>query len=205
MDKTKVINRMDETREQELINSMDADDKVNTIFNYYEEFGCKNYIGEEVTQIEHMVQAAMLSEENNDCVEVILGSLFHDIGHLIAFDKETMGGFGIKNHQTLGANFLRNLGIPEIIPELVESHVNSKKYLARDKNYYNKLSKASQTTLKYQGGCFNEMEAKEYEKLPNFELYIKIRLYDDEAKEVNKKIKSLSYYKSMLSNYLNKI
>lgn len=179
-------------------------DSVNKIFSYYESFGTKDYIGEEVTQIEHMVQAAMLSEENGDSVEVILGALFHDIGHLVAFDKDTMGGFGIKNHQVLGANFLRELGIPEIIPELVESHVNSKKYLARDEKYYNSLSRASQTTLKYQGGIFNDEEALEYESFPNFELYIKIRLYDDAAKDPNKTIKPLNYYKDMLLEYLNR-
>ncbi len=177
---------------------------VTKIFSYYDEFGSKDYIGEEVTQIEHMVQAAMLAEENKDSVEVILGALFHDIGHLVAFDKETMGNFGIKNHQVLGANFLRQLGIPEIIPELVESHVNSKKYLARDENYYNSLSKASQTTLKYQGGIFNDEEALVYERLPNFELYIKIRLYDDAAKDPNKTMKPLNYYKDMLLEYLNR-
>ena len=177
---------------------------VNKIFSYYEEFGSKDYIGEEVTQIEHMVQAAMLAEENKDSTEVILGTLFHDIGHLVAFDKDTMGGFGIKNHERLGADFLRELGIPEIIPELVESHVSTKRYLARDEKYYNSLSKASQTTLKYQGGVFNDEEALEYESLPNFELYIKIRLYDDAAKDPTKTIKPLNYYKDMLLEYLNK-
>ena len=177
---------------------------VNKIFSYYESFGSKDYIGEEVTQIEHMVQAAMLAEENKDSTEVILGALFHDIGHLVAFDKETMGNFGIKNHQVLGANFLRELGIPEIIPELVESHVSTKRYLARDEKYHNSLSNASQTTLKYQGGIFTNDEALEYESLPNFELYIKIRLYDDAAKEPTKTIKPLNYYKDMLLEYLNK-
>lgn len=179
-------------------------ESVTKIFSYYEEFGSKDYIGEEVTQIEHMVQAAMLAEENKDSVEVILGALFHDIGHLIAFDKETMGGFGIKNHERLGADFLRELGIPEVIPELVESHVSTKRYLARDDKYYNSLSRASQTTLKYQGGVFNDEEALEYESFPNFELYIKIRLYDDAAKDPNKTIKPLNYYKDMLLEYLNR-
>ena len=177
---------------------------VNNIFKYYEDFGNKDYIGEEVTQIEHMVQAAMLAEENGDSVEVILGSLFHDIGHLVAFDRETMGNFGIKNHERLGADYLRGLGIPEVIPDLVQSHVSSKRYLARDPEYYNKLSNASKNTLKYQGGVFNDIEAKEYEKRSNFENYIKIRKYDDRAKDVNIKIKPLEYYKNMLLEYLNK-
>jgi len=113
-------------------------DIVNNIFKYYEKFGSKDYIGEEVTQVEHMVQAAMLAEANGDSHEVILASLFHDIGHLVAFDKETMGNFGIKNHEILGADYLRELGFPEAIPDLVQSHVSTKRYLARDQDYYKK-------------------------------------------------------------------
>lgn len=173
------------------------------IFKYYEDFGSKNYIGEPITQVEHMIQTAMLAEGNGDSIEIILASLFHDIGHLVAFDKETMGNFGIKNHETMGSNFLRSLGLPEIIPELVESHVNSKKYLARNTAYFNNLSKASQATLRYQGGIFTEEEALKYEQLPNFTKYIKIRLYDDQAKEVNIKLKPLSYYKNLLVSYLS--
>ena len=116
-----------------------------------------------------------------------------------------MGNFGIKNHQILGADFLRNLNIPEIICELVESHVNTKKYLARNNEYLNKLTSASITTLKYQGGIFNDDEAKEYELLPNFDKYIKIRLYDDLAKEKDKELYSLDYYKNMLRSYLLKL
>lgn len=111
-----------------------------------------------------MVQAAMLSEENGDSVELILAALFHDIGHLVAFDKEIMGKYGIKNHES--------------------------------------LSEASKITLKYQGGVFSDLEARNYENLPNFKSYIKIRRYDDQAKEIGTKINSLEYYKKMLSCYL---
>jgi len=179
-------------------------DIVKDIFKYYEIYGEKDYIGEPVTQIEHMVQAAMLAEENNEPDEVILAALFHDIGHLVAFDRETMGKFGIKRHETLGADYLRKLGIPEIIPELVESHVSAKRYLARDINYYNKLSSASKNTLKYQGGPFTDLEALEYERNPNFKKYINLRLYDDKAKELGKIIKPLEYYQQLLRDFLKK-
>ena len=179
-------------------------DKVDLIFKYYEDFGKKSYICEPITQIEHMIQAAMISEKNKESIEIILASLFHDIGHLIAFDKETMGNFGIKNHELLGGQFLRELGMPTIISELVESHVNAKKYLARNPEYFNNLSDASKMTLKYQGGIFNDEESLAFERMPNFEKYIKIRLYDDKAKEINVKLKPLSYYKNLLIDYLSK-
>lgn len=179
---------------------MNIEDKI---FNYYLKFGSKDYIGEPVTQIEHMVQAAMLAEKNNEDIEVILASLFHDIGHLVAFDRETMGNFGIKKHEKLGADFLRSLGITGKIPSLVENHVSAKRYLSRNEEYYNKLSYASKQTLKYQGGPFNDLEANKYENDPNFKDYINIRLYDDQAKIINFPIKSLEYFKNMLRQYLN--
>lgn len=177
---------------------------VDTIFKYYEDFGEKMYIGESITQIEHMIQSAMIAEEEGESVEIILAALFHDIGHLVAFDKETMGTFGIKNHEVLGANFLRELGIPEIIPDLVESHVYAKKYLARLPEYFNKLSHASKSTLVYQGGLLSDEHADAFEQLPNFKNYIKIRLFDDRAKESNVTLKPLAYYKNLLLVYLSK-
>lgn len=35
------------------------------IFTLYEEFGARDYVGEPVSQIEHMIQAAMLAEDDN--------------------------------------------------------------------------------------------------------------------------------------------
>lgn len=37
--------------------------------------------------------------------------------------------YGPKNHEKLGANFLRNLKVPESICEIVEKHVLAKRYL----------------------------------------------------------------------------
>jgi predicted HD phosphohydrolase len=41
---------------------------INCIFEYYNKFGNRDYIGEEVSQIEHMTQSAILAE-----------SVFYDI------------------------------------------------------------------------------------------------------------------------------
>lgn len=184
------------------------------IFDLFTLHGESDYIGEPVTQIEHMVQAAMLAEKDGQSKEVILAALFHDIGHLIQldyktndksnkFDKainnlETMGNYGIKNHEKIGAEFLRLNGINYPIPELVENHVKVKKYRTyKDKEYYNKLSPASLKTLEYQGGPMTKIEAEEFEEDPLFSLSLKIRDYDDAAKVENMEIKSLDYYKEM--------
>ena len=87
---------------------------------------------------------------------------------------------------------------------LIENHVIAKRYLARDLNYYNSLSDASKQTLTYQGGPMNDADAKKYQNLPNFKDYIKIRRYDDQAKNKNISIKSLNYYRDICYNYIIK-
>ena len=102
--------------------------KIAKIFNLYHKHGREDYIGEPVSQIEHMVQAAMLAEKDHQPDEIILSAFFHDIGHLVGLenkDCQTMGNVGINNHEKLGANFLKELNIPEPIPYLVEKHVNA--------------------------------------------------------------------------------
>jgi predicted HD phosphohydrolase len=50
------------------------------------------------------------------------------------------------------------------------------------KNYHDKLSKASQETLKYQGGPFMESEVADFEKIPFYRTAVKCRLMDDRGK-----------------------
>src|ERR1700732_2180732 len=85
---------------------------VNEVFSLYEKHGNEDYIGEPVSQLEHMSQAAVLAEEEGFDDEVILAAFFHDIGHLCAEDAETesMDGFGNVDHEKLGADYLRERG-----------------------------------------------------------------------------------------------
>ena len=187
---------------------MQINDISDNIFKYYEEYGNKNYIGEPVSQIEHMIQAAMLAEEDKKSNEIILAALFHDIGHLIEFDEENnierMDDLGVKNHEKVGADFLRKLNVPSPIPELVEGHVLAKRYLTyKYPDYHDKLSDASKGTLIYQGGPMTKNEAEEFEKDNLFDIYLKMRDYDDKAKLTDIKIKPLTYYKIMFINLMS--
>ena len=184
-------------------------ENLDNIFKMYENFGKFDYIGEPVTQIEHMIQAAMLAEEDGQSEEVILAALFHDIGHLIQLNNkniknnEKMSKYGFKNHEKMGLNFLKDNNIKYPIPELVENHVKAKKYLVyKDPKYRENLSDASKKTLEFQGGAMTEKEAEDFEQDKLFELSLKLRSYDDKAKVENKKIKSLDYYRRMCLEYL---
>ena len=78
----------------------------------------------------------------------------------------------------------------------------AKRYLARDKKYYNRLSEASITSLKLQGGLLNNKEAKLFEKEEFFKESIKLRKFDESAKKVGVKIKNITDYKNLLKAFL---
>lgn len=180
---------------------------VNEVFALYEKHGNEDYIGEPVSQLEHMSQAAALAEEEGFEDEVILAAFFHDIGHLCAngHEAESMDGFGNVDHEKLGADYLRERGFSERLAALVESHVTAKRYLTyKYPEYYNQLSEASKATLEFQGGRMNDEEASNFEQNPDAELFIRLRYWDDKAKEVNKPIPDMAHIKLLAISHLYK-
>ena len=160
------------------------------------------YIGERVTMTEHMIQTAMLAEKNNSSSNLVCASLLHDYGHFILENpddlvrKEKDG-----KHEELGYKFLKKYFINDVV-EPIKYHVKAKKYLARDKKYYDCLSEASKKSLKFQGGIMNNKEAKEFECIKFFESSIKLRKFDEVAKKKGLKIKSINEYKNLLNSKL---
>ncbi|WP_194976226.1 phosphonate degradation HD-domain oxygenase [Aquiflexum lacus] len=175
-------------------------ERVGEVFGLYEKFGQADYIGEPVSQIEHMCQSAQLAEKEGFDEEVILAAFFHDIGHLFAMDQdlENMGGYGVMSHEKLGADFLRRLGFPEKVDKLVENHVQAKRYLTyKYPEYFEKLSEASRKTFAYQGGVMTAEEAEVFENDELFELSLKMRTWDELAKEEKVPLPDLDRYKKM--------
>ncbi|MHA4810321.1 phosphonate degradation HD-domain oxygenase [Flavitalea flava] len=175
------------------------------IFDMYENYGGAEYAGEKITQLEHMVQAAQMAEEQGHDEEVILAAFLHDIGHISEAAKgdNEMDGFGIKDHEQIGADFLREKGFSKKVARLVESHVEAKRYLTiKDPSYYAQLSEASKKTLEYQGGPMTEEEAAAFEKYPLFDLIINMRKWDEQAKIENKPLPDLQHYRKMMLHHL---
>ncbi|KXK68857.1 phosphohydrolase, partial [Pseudomonas monteilii] len=67
---------------------------IDSTFALYERHGSDDYIGEAITQLEHMSQAAQLAIAEGFDDEVVLAAFFHDIGHLCGGDA-SMGGYGV--------------------------------------------------------------------------------------------------------------
>lgn len=180
---------------------------VDEVFSLYEQYGAADYIGEPVSQIEHMCQAAQLAEAEGYDEDVILAAFFHDIGHLCehVYSAESMDGYGIVDHEGLGCKYLREKGFSEKIASLVESHVAAKRYLTfKHPDYYSRLSDASKITLGKQGGVMTETEALHFEEDHLHPLFIKIREWDDKAKITHVPLPPLEIYKQMAMQHLTR-
>lgn len=164
---------------------MNPEQVVARVFGLYERFGASDYIGEPVSQLEHMSQAAELAMAEGCDDEVVLAAFFHDIGHLCAEGAQHMGGYGVVSHERLGADYLREAGFSERLARLVEYHVQAKRYLTlREPGYFQRLSEASRRTLGYQGGAMTEAEAQAFDRDPLCALSLRMRQWDELAKEV---------------------
>ena len=177
-----------------------AKQAVQEIFSLFRIYGSADYIGEPVSQIEHMAQAAELAEAEGYGRDVILAALFHDIGHLCEhiMDTKQMEGYGVVDHEVLAGIYLREKGFSERIVKMVASHVEAKRYLTfRYPEYYRMLSEASRYTLTLQGGVMSEAEALVFESDPDYRLYVQLRRWDDQAKVEHKPLPDMQRYREM--------
>ena len=160
------------------------------------------YIGEKVTITEHMIQTAMLAEKNNCSSSLICSSLLHDYGHFILENPDDLVNKKKDGkHEDVGYEFLKKYFIKDVVKP-IKYHVKAKRYLARDEKYYQLLSEASKVSLKLQGGIMNDKESKEFESNEFFESSIKLRKFDEGAKKIGLKIKSINEYKNLLVSKL---
>ena len=160
------------------------------------------YIGEKVTMTEHMVQTAMLAEQNHSSESLICACLLHDYGHFILEDPDRLVSKSIDGkHENIGFNFLKNYFKPEVF-EPIRLHVQAKRYLCRNKSYWNILSEASKVSLKLQGGIMSDNETKKFVSLKFHEQAILLRKYDDEGKILNIKMKKIEDYRNLINSQL---
>jgi len=177
---------------------------VNKMFAVFKDRGEDDYIGEAVSQLEHALQCAYQAVQHVsnlpedlpfDPRRIIVSALFHDVGHLLRvenFDSKMLDtlsncSLGVVGHETIGAVYLRNMGFPWPIPELVEGHVQAKRYLTcKYPEYYGRLSEASKGTLKLQGGPMSLAEASLFEDDPLCKLKLRLREWDECAKVTNR-------------------
>ncbi len=189
------------------MSSRKSEQIASEIIEMYKNHGGEEYAGEKISQLEHMTQAAELAAQQGHDEDVILAAFLHDIGHICvsAQGDQAMDGWGVKDHEEIGADYLKTKGFSKKVVRLVESHVQAKRYLTyKDPEYYDQLSEASKKTLEYQGGRMLQEEAEAFEHYPLFDLIIKMRRWDEEAKMENMQVPDLEHYKKIIISHLER-
>ena len=160
------------------------------------------YIGEKVTMSEHMIQTAMLAEKAKCNEDLICSSLLHDYGHFILENPDELVKLNVDGqHENIGYEYLKSFFKKEIV-EPIKYHVLAKRYLAKDKNYFNRLSEASKISLKLQGGVLNQEECAKFEAQEYFIPSVLLRKFDEAAKRTDFKMKSIHKYQKLLTSKL---
>ena len=171
------------------------------------------YFGEPVTQLEHALQCAYLAEQAGADDETVAAAFLHDIGHLLpivdstgvnSVSTEQMDGYGTVDHEKLAADFLREQGFSEKVAQLIEHHVNAKRYLVyKHPDYFAQLSEASLKTLGFQGGPMKPGEALTFETNPYFRGILQLRSWDEQAKIPDLPTPDISHYLALCKHLLN--
>lgn len=156
------------------------------IIDLYRKHGEDEYIGENVTQLQHAFQSAEHAKAQNCDDEMVLAAFLHDIGHICVAEHNVakMDGYGVMNHEKIGAAFLRMRRFSDRLVKLVQAHVSAKRYLTyKDEFYFNRLSEASRQTLVFQGGRMSHDEAILFETDSLYHEMIAMRKIDELAKD----------------------
>jgi predicted HD phosphohydrolase len=149
--------------------------------------GSETY-GEDVTALQHAVQCAMFAERDGADRALIVATLLHDLGHLVAdvqgterFDLETDDD----DHEAIGGRLLAPLFGPDVA-QPVALHVTAKRWRCRvEPDYHDALSDVSRATLKAQGGPLDDEGCRRFEAHPGFTRARALRNWDEEGKIPN--------------------
>jgi phosphonate degradation associated HDIG domain protein len=168
--------------------------------------GAAQYGNEAVSQLEHALQCAALAEQANAPDTLIVACLLHDIGHLIAAERNDRKDDSQETddlHQYVGLPLLRHL-LPDAVLDPIRLHVDAKRYLCHaDPGYWAQLSPASRHSLELQGGRFDADAAANFVKQAHALDAVQLRRFDDLAKVPGLGTPPLSHYLLKLSSLTN--
>ena len=159
--------------------------------------GSSQYGLEAVSQREHALQCAHLAEVAGDTDELVIACLLHDLGHMLAAEKAGTMEHDMSQddlHQYTVLPFLRGV-LPDAVLEPIRLHVDAKRYLCQaEGGYYASLSTASVHSLAQQGGAYTAVESRAFLLQPFAEDAVRLRRYDDLAKEPGLVVPALDHY-----------
>ncbi len=176
-----------------------AQSPVDEIFSHFHLRGASRFDEPDVTQLGHALQCATHADAAGEAAELVTACLLHDIGHLIDPDAEdALHRDDDAEHEIKGVEYLQSW-YGDAVLEPIRLHVDAKRYLtAVDKDYFATLSAASVNSLRLQGGPMSEDEIAAFEANPHYEAAVRLRKWDEAAKEKAAKAKPLEYFRPHL-------
>jgi gamma-butyrobetaine dioxygenase len=184
---------------------MTTSDPIAVIADLFASEGEREYLGEAVTQASHMLQAAALAQAASAPPPLIAAALLHDVGHFTSAvsGHDLMRGTD-NRHSDAGADWLAQW-FGEEVTEPVRLHVAAKRYLcAVEPGYLAALSPASVYTLGVQGGPMDAAERAGFEANRQCGAALRLRRWDDAAKDPAATPPAFGYYKSLLRRLLRR-
>lgn len=171
------------------------------VTNFFAAKGESAYFGEQVSQLEHALQAAYFARQDCATPALVVAALVHDIGHLLAGTPENIADMGVDaHHEEVGKKWLAARFGNDVV-EPVHLHVAAKRYLcATDSTYLGKLSRASVQSLALQGGPMTPDEVREFEQNQYYREAVSLRAWDDKAKIQNFPTPPLEEYRELLNS-----
>ena len=173
---------------------------VEKIQNVFERRGADRYGEEHVTQLQHALQSGLLARQAGESDQLITAALLHDIGHILAASElpEDCDANLDDKHEDIGYEFLStHFGEPVAAP--VRLHVVAKRYLCtKHEDYEGKLSPTSRKSYHDQGGKMSADEVAQFESDPYYRDALKLRHWDDTAKDPNQATPCLAEFQPHL-------
>lgn len=176
---------------------------VDEIFQLLEERGQGSYFGEPVSQLEHALQCAQLASKEGADRELVAAALLHDVGHLLHAEGEDVADRGgDTEHEHLGEAWL-SAHFGPAVTHPIALHVAAKRYLcATDPEYFGRLSPASVQSLTLQGGPMSSAEVADFEANEFADDALRLRHWDDLAKEEGLQVPGLPHYREILESLM---
>ncbi|MET7426076.1 HD domain-containing protein [Dactylosporangium sp. NPDC005555] len=174
-------------------------DPILGIAALFEGDGAREYLGEPVTQAQHMLQTAALASVAGAPPPLVAAALLHDVGHFhgVVTGAQLMEGTD-NRHSDTGADWLARWFGPAVT-EPVHLHVAAKRYLCTvEPGYHARLSDASRFTLSVQGGPFTAEQAASFQELPYASDAVALRRWDEQSKDPKARVPGFDSYRGML-------
>lgn len=179
-----------------------ADEAWEAIERAFESAEGMAYLGEDVTMIEHQLQAAALAVAAGYDDSLVVAALLHDVGHMIGDGEgdaaEAMADDRDAHHDASGARWLSRWFGPDVT-EPVRLHVAAKRYLvATEPGYAATLSAASVHTLRLQGGAMSPDDVRQFAALAHAADAVALRRLDEAAKDASRVVPGIEAHHDVL-------